>query len=67
MSDIAHPIITDEIREQILAIRATGATNMFDAQTVQRLAFDSGYYALVNYIEDDVKAYAHFILTGESL
>jgi len=64
---LAPPIMTDEVREQILAIRATGETNMFDAQTVQRIAFDKGYYGLVDYIEADVKAYAHFIFTGEPL
>lgn len=35
--------MSDTIREQILAIRDTGLTNMFDVQTVQRLAFDRGY------------------------
>jgi len=59
--------MTEKIKEQILAVRATGATNMFDAQTVQRIAFDSRYYELVNFIEDDVKAYVRFILTGEPL
>lgn len=32
--------MTETIREQILAIRDTGLTNMFDVRTVQRLAFD---------------------------
>ena len=32
--------MTDTIREQILAIRAEGATNKFDARTVQRLVFE---------------------------
>ena len=59
--------MTEKIKEQILAVRATAKTNMLDAQTVQRIAFDSGYYELVNYIETDVKAYSHFIFTGESL
>jgi len=57
----------DAIREQILAIRASGETNMFDAQTVQRLAMERGFYDLADYIEADVKAYAHFVLTGEPL
>ena len=56
--------MTEKIKEQILAVRATGKTNMFDAQTVQRIAFDSEYYELVNFIEADVKAYVRFILTG---
>jgi len=59
--------MTEAVREQILAIRASGETNMFDAQTVQRLAMERGYYDLADYIEADVKAYAHFILTGEPL
>ena len=59
--------MTVAVREQILAIRASGETNMFDAQTVQRLAMERGYYDLADYIEVDVKAYAHFILTGEPL
>ncbi|MCL2235455.1 MAG: DUF5049 domain-containing protein [Defluviitaleaceae bacterium] len=38
---------------------------MFDANTVQRIAFDLGYYELVDFIETNPKGYTHFILTGE--
>ena len=58
--------MTDTIREQILAIRDTGLTNMFDVPMVQRLAYDRGYYELVCYLEEQRREYAHFILTGES-
>ena len=58
--------MTEKVREQILNIRATGLTNMFDMNMVQRLAFDSGFYELVNYLEDHRGEYVHFILTGES-
>ena len=58
--------MSETIREQILAIRDTGLTTMFDVPTVQRLAFDRGYYALVCYLEEHQSEYAHFILTGES-
>ena len=58
--------MTDTIREQILAIRAEGATNMFDTQTVQRIAFEKGFHELVDFIETDRRAYARFILTGEA-
>ena len=58
--------MSDTIRGQILAIRDTGLTNMFDVPTVQRLAFDRGYYELVCYLEEHRSEYAHFILTGES-
>ena len=54
-----------KIKEQILAIRDTGLTNMFDIPMVQRFAYDRGYYELVTYLEDHRKEYAHFILTGE--
>lgn len=52
-------------KEQILAIRDTGLTNMFDVATVQRIAYDMGFHELVVYLEDKRKEYARFILTGE--
>ena len=57
--------MTETIREQILAIRDTGLTNMFDIPMVQRLAYDRGYYELVCFLEDHRSEYVHFILTGE--
>lgn len=57
--------MTDTIWEQILAIRATGLTNMFDVDTVQRRAFERNYYELACYIEDDRVGYVRFVLTGE--
>lgn len=58
--------MTDNIKKQILAIRATGLTNMFDVNMVQCLAYDRGFYELVVYLEEHRKEYVHFILTGES-
>ena len=58
--------MTDTIRKQILAIRDTGLTNMFDVRMVQRLAYNRDYYELVCYLEDHCKEYAHFIITGEA-
>lgn len=54
-----------KIKEQILAIRDTGLTNMFDIGLVQRLAYERDFYELVLYLEDHRSEYAHFILTGE--
>ena len=54
-----------KVKEQILSIRDTGLTNMFDLQMVQRIAFDSGYYELVTFLEDHRKEYVHFILHGD--
>lgn len=57
--------MTQTIKEQILAIRDTGLTNMFDLPMVQRLAFDRGFFELVTFIEENRKEYVHFILYGE--
>ena len=54
-----------KIKEQILAIRDTGLTNMFDVATVQRIAYDMDFHELVAYLEENRKEYARFILTGE--
>ncbi len=58
--------MTQTVKEQVLAIRDTGLTNMFDIPAVQRLAFDRGFYELVCYLEEDRKGYVRFILTGEA-
>ena len=58
--------MTDKVRKQILAIRDTGLTNMFDVSTVQRIANDMGFYELVVYLEEHRREYTHFILAGEA-
>ena len=55
----------EKIREQVLAIRNSGKTNMFDTVMVQRLAFDQDFFELVNFIEEDKAGYSHLIMTGE--
>ena len=57
--------MTQKIKEQILAIRETGLTNMFDVNMVQRLAYERDFYELVNYLEEHRKEYVRFIMTGE--
>ena len=56
---------TDTVRKQILAVRDTGETNMFDVPMVQQIANRLGYYELVLFLIDHKKEYAHFIMTGE--
>lgn len=56
----------EKIREQILAIRDTGLTNMFDVSMVQRLAFERDFYELVLYLEEHRSEYVNFILNGEA-
>ena len=58
--------MTEKIKEQIIAIRDTGLTNMFDTNTVQRLAYERNFYELVVLIEENRKEYVHFILYGEA-
>lgn len=57
--------MNETIRNQILAIRDTGLTNMFDTNTVQRLVYERGYYELVMFLEEHRKEYVHFILYGD--
>lgn len=59
-------MMTETVKEQILAIRDTGLTNMFDLRTVQRLAYERDFFDLVIYLEEHPREYVHFILTGES-
>ena len=56
----------EKVKEQILAIRDTGLTNMFDLPVVQRLAYERDYYELVLYLEKHRKEYVYFIMTGEA-
>ena len=57
--------MTEMIRNQILAIRDTGLTHMFDVHMVQRLAFDRNYFELVNFLEEHRKENVQFILYGD--
>lgn len=57
-------MMTKKIKEQILAVRDTGETNMFDINAVQYIADREGYYELVVYLMDNRKEYSNFILTG---
>ena len=54
-----------KIREQILAVRDTGETNMFDANAVQRIAHRKGFYELVVFIEEHRGVYLQTIYTGK--
>ena len=57
--------MNETIKEQILAIRDTGLTNMFDVNTVQWLANERGFYELVVFLEEHRKEYVRFILYGD--
>ena len=58
-------MLTEKIKEQIFAVRDSGAANMCETAAVQRAAFDRGFYELVLFIEENRDAYWDFILTGK--
>ena len=55
------------IRGQILKIRDTALTNMFEINSVQRIAYNLNMFELVCYLEDksNRKEYGEFILYGD--
>lgn len=57
--------MTDKIQDQILAVHATGRTNMFDLPMVQAIAHEMNFFDLVIFLEENRSEYVHFILTGE--
>ena len=57
--------MTDKIKEQILTIRDTGLTNMFDVNAVQRIADEMEFYELVIFLEEEKAKYVKFILNGD--
>lgn len=54
-----------KIKDQILAVRDTGLTNMFDTRVVQVIANEMGFYELVIFLEEHKKEYVQFIICGE--
>lgn len=57
--------MNEKVKEQLLAVRETGLTNMFDLNAVQRIAYDIDFFELVNFIEENKSAYVRFILTDD--
>ncbi len=55
----------EKVKEQILKVRDTGLTNMFDITAVQRIAYEMDFYELVTFLEEEKAKYVRFILTGE--
>lgn len=54
-----------KVKEQILAVRDTGLTNMFDTHAVQRIAHEMNFFEMVVFLEEHKDKYVRFILTGE--
>lgn len=55
----------ETVKNQILAVRDTGLTNMFDINAVQRIACEMDFYELVTFLDEEKAKYVRFILTGE--
>ena len=53
------------IKEQILAIRDTGQTNMFDQKKVMEIANDMDFYELFCFIVEHPNDYSKFIISGD--
>jgi hypothetical protein len=54
------------VKEQIMAIRDSGETNMLDVNTVARIASREGFHELVVYIAEHKAGYVNFIFTGDA-
>ena len=59
--------MNEEIKNEILAVRETGDTNMFDVGTVREIAIQLAFDELADFLSDrkNYKAYFKFILTGK--
>ena len=58
--------MSETVRSQILAIRDTGETNMFDVPVVRHIAAREGYMELLEYLESHTPEYTKFILYGDA-
>ena len=57
----------DKLKEQILSVRASALTNMFDTASVKSIARKLGYVELVTYLNQENNNYFAFIMCGEDL
>ncbi len=55
-----------KVKQQIMAIRDSGETNMLDTRMVQYIANREGFYELVVFIEEHRDRYVNFIFTGKA-
>ena len=53
------------IKSELLAVRDTGATNMFDLRRVKEIADELEFENLSEYITKNPKGYTNAILTGK--
>ena len=58
--------MTEQIKQQILKVRDTAQTNMFDFAQVRCVAENMELPELVEYLDENTEEYASFILTGQA-
>ena len=60
-------MMTETIKQQVLQVRKTGRTNMFDIRMVNQVATELGCEELVEFLKTRAnrEVYAQFILTWE--
>ena len=58
--------MNENVKSQILKVRDTGLTNMFDIPKVCQLAKNMVYYDLMLFLQYNRAEYVKFILTGET-
>ena len=56
--------INETALEQLLSIRDSGETNMFAFNTVQRIAYENGFFELVTWMEEHKDEYGALIMYG---
>lgn len=55
------------VQQQLEAVRRSGEANMFDRSLVQRVAYESDYFELVNWIEDHTSGkYVQLLMDNDS-
>ena len=57
--------MSTKVKEQILYIRDTGLTNMFDLKRVREIAMELDMQELVEFLDEHQKEYGRFILYGD--
>ena len=57
--------MSTKVKEQILYIRDTGLTNMFDLKRVRKIAMELDMQELVEFLDEHQKEYGRFILYGD--
>jgi len=57
--------MTDKIKEQLMVIRDSGLCNLFDVPCVRKIADGLGFIELIDFIDNNRRAYSLFILYGD--